>query len=153
VVPYALWALLAQNVVEQPRHLAPLVIALLLGLSLPLSRKLLVAAVAVLAVAGATLPLLVRARREPPAAAQAAAWVDQWSAAHARLWLSEVDVDLERVDRLPAHNLVTSELETDPLRAGRLVEKSRFCRDPRLDRQQPCLTLFEYCITPECKKY
>jgi hypothetical protein len=170
-VPYALWALLAQNIVEQPRHLAPLTVALLLGCALPLARRPPLAALAVAAVAAGSLPLMFRARTEPPAAVQAATWAAAHYApadtvvfgaraarfftlpAHPRGWLSEVDVDLERLDRLPPHILVTDELEPDPMRARRLVEKARFCRDERLDRQQPCLTLYEYCISPECKKY
>jgi hypothetical protein len=166
-VPYAAWCLLAQNILEQPRHLLPLVLALILGLSLVLARALLLAAVAVALALAANVPLAIARVRTPPAAAQAAAWIESHEdlsqlmvfggrslrflspsvPSIPRTWLSEVDVELERVDRLPARILVTSEVEADPVRARRLRPVARFCRDPRLDRQLPCVGLFRYTIT------
>ena len=67
VVPYALWALLAQNVLTQPRHLLPLVAAAIVAIAIAAARRPLVgAALAALAFA-ASAPLVVH--RAPPAAA------------------------------------------------------------------------------------
>ena len=64
-----------------------------------------------------------------------------------RTWLSEVDVELERVNILPPDVLVTSEVEVDPARARRLRPLATFCRDARIDRAQPCLWILRYAIT------
>jgi hypothetical protein len=167
-VPYALWVLLGQNVVAQPRHLLPLVALGCVALATVLARHRIAAAVVCLSALAASLPL-VRARvRGEPAAAQAARFVAAtWPEPNAvavfggravrffdllapaivrrpRTWLSEVDVELERLDVLPPTVLVTSEVEPDASRARRLVDVATFCRDPRLDRAQPCLTLRRY---------
>jgi hypothetical protein len=162
VVPYALWAFFAQNILEQPRHLFPLVLALILACACVLARKPPAAVAAVLLCAAASIPLAVLRVRVAPAAAQAAAWIPENThdaivfggrsirfippkiPTIPRTWLSEVDVELERLDRLPAEILVTSEVEPDKFRAPRLHELVTFCRDARIDRQQPCLTLFRY---------
>ena len=169
--PYALWTLLGQNILEQPRHVLPLVIVLigLLGLLLAPHPRLTVAAVAV--VLAAALPEAIDHQRTAPAAAQLARYVatnyrpgetalfggrsirflNQLSSAppgYERGWLSEVDVTLERLDVLPKHVLVTSEVEVDPRRMKRLKCGPRFCREGLLDRAQPCLDLCEYAIFP-----
>lgn len=169
-VPYALWALLGQNIVEQPRHALPLVLILIVALACALEARPLFGGLAILVTAAASLPLALAHHRTIAAGAQLAAHVAaSYPArdvaifggrsirfvrttaprvtARERAWLSEVDVDLERLDRLPAHILVTSEVEADPRRARRLVAGPIFCRDARLDRRQPCVQLFEYAIT------
>jgi len=172
LAPYAVWVFAAQNVIEQPRHLLPLVAGglLLLGCWLapfPLS------VVAICALTGcASLPLALERRRTPPAAAQAADWV----AAHAdpattavvatrssryfqalgppllvreHSWLSEILVDLSRFDRFPNAIFLTSEVDlhsgggpSSPIPQRWQVEAGpQFCRDPRIDRREPCLGL------------
>jgi hypothetical protein len=64
-----------------------------------------------------------------------------------RTWLTEVDVELERLDHLPSHVLITSEVDVDAARAARVTAGPTFCRDPRLDRQRPCITLSEYRLS------
>src|SRR6185312_9308612 len=69
VVPYALWALFAQNVIEQPRHLVPLVAAACVAIGLGAARSpratIIGFALAALA-AAASAPLVLH--RGPPAA-------------------------------------------------------------------------------------
>jgi hypothetical protein len=117
-----------------------------------------------------SLPLAVARVRVEPAAAQAARWTaarfprpnqvavfgarairffDELAPStvrRTRTWLSEVDVDLERLDILPPHILITSEVDIDETRAARVDAGPTFCRDARIDRGQPCLTLREYHI-------
>jgi hypothetical protein len=164
MIPYAAWALLAQNIIEQPRHLLPLVLAVATVSACMLAKRpgLLVAAVAL--ALGASLPLALARPNTLPAAAQAAQsptgtdglvvfgtrsmrmfnWLVPTMATRTRSHLAEVDVDLERFDRLPKKILVTSEVEGDRVRSLRLREVATFCRDVRFDRQTPCLTLHEY---------
>jgi hypothetical protein len=61
-----------------------------------------------------------------------------------RTWLAEVYVDLERMNVLPRHVLVTSEVVGAPTHGAWLTDGPTFCRDPRIDRQSPCLTLRVY---------
>jgi hypothetical protein len=61
-----------------------------------------------------------------------------------RAWLGEVYVELARLDAIPPHVLVTSEVEGEPTHGARLTDGPTFCRDPRLDRARPCLTLRAY---------
>jgi hypothetical protein len=134
LAPYAAWAFLAQNVVEQPRHLLPLVEGglLLLGCFLARRRWLLLAVCAVCA--WVNVPLLWERARTPPAAGQAAAWLANAAPAadtavmagrswrffaeppgpltvRRHTWLSEVIVDLSRFDRLPPYVFLTSEVD------------------------------------------
>jgi hypothetical protein len=163
--PYALWVLLGQNVIDQPRHLLPLVTALALALGLAASQpRAWLAAAAVLLVWAASLPEALARARSGPAAAQAAEWMaanrpqamifggrsmrffrERGLDAEERTWLSEVDVSLERVDRLPPSVLTTSEVEADARRRARLTEGATFCRRTILDAA-PCLTLYEYSM-------
>jgi hypothetical protein len=127
----------------------------------------LAAALALVAMA-ASLPLAVARARTLPAAAQAARWtLANFPARNdvavfggralrffeleapslvtrPRTWLSEVDVELERLDVLPPTLLITSEVAVDAARAPRVGDGPTFCRDARLDRAQPCLTLRRY---------
>lgn len=168
VVPYALWALLAQNVLEQPRHLLPLVAALIVGLARATSRSAPAgAALAALAFAAAA-PLVLH--RGPPAAAVVAARLAQtyptpneaivfarrsarlMSAAQPTLAVRNADRvsdllgTLERLAVLPRHIFyVAEELENDePQRTAPADEGLHFCRDLRVDRQSPCVTLRSY---------
>ena len=167
-LPYAAWVLVAQNVVEQPRHLLPLVTFACVAVGAALSRRLAFAGAAVALALAASLPLAWTRAHTPPAAAQAAAWVGERFAApnaaavfggrslrffdllapsvvtRPRTWLSEVDVDLARLDVLPRHLWITSEVEVDATRARRVGDGPTFCRDARIDRAQPCLGLRAY---------
>ncbi len=170
VVPYAAWVLVGQNVVEQPRHLLPLATLGCVALGAGLARRP-AAAIATVGVAlAASLPLAWARAHTLPAAAQAARWTaaafpqasdvavfggrslrffDELApgiVTRPRTWLSEVDVELERLDRLPHHILITSEVELDAERAARVSDGPTFCREARLDRMQPCLTLRTYRI-------
>jgi hypothetical protein len=166
VVPYAVWAWLAQNVLEQPRHLLPLVAAAVVALALACARRPLAgAALAGLAFA-ASAPLVVGRPPPPPitlAHRLAATWprrddvvvfagrsarLMQWAEprlhVETRVAVSEVLGALERFDVLPRRVLVTSELvDDDP---GRLSadDSLQLCRDARLDPQSPCLLLLSY---------
>jgi hypothetical protein len=165
--PYALWVFFAQNVVAQPRHLLPLVVAAIIALGCAAAARPLLGLALCAACAAASFPLALTRVREAPAAAQAADWVsgayppsevvviggrairffnlrDPAIVTRERTWLSEVDVELERLNVLPPHILVTDEVEPDPQRAPRLSEVKNFCRDPRLDRAQPCVKILEY---------
>ncbi|MGZ3441351.1 MAG: hypothetical protein ACXVDD_17650, partial [Polyangia bacterium] len=172
VVPYALWALLAQNVLEQPRHLLPLVAALIVGLALAAARRPLVGfALAALAFA-ASAPLVLR--RGPPAAAVVAHRVAArfpargdvvvFARRSARVMqaaepslpvrpadrVSDVLGTLERLDVLPRHVFyVAEELAADDDAHSATADDSlHFCRDLRLDRQSPCVTLRSYNWRP-----
>ncbi len=171
VAPYAVWALVAQNIVAQPRHLLPLVIASCIGLAAMLAEKIWLAGAAVALMFSASLPLAWARVHSEPAAAHAARWVaENYQASEVvvmggrsirffgliaprivtreRTWLSEVDVELARLDRFPRVVLVTSEVEPDAGRAPHLGDAVTFCRDPRIDRAQPCLSLKTYRIGP-----
>lgn len=165
LAPYALWALLAQNVLAQPRHLLPLAegLCVALGAWLAPHRLALLAVLGVMAVVAA--PLAWQRHVVPPAPAQAAAWLVAntppddallfagrsgrylHEAAPAldvreRAWLSEAAADLSRLDRVPAAVYVTSEVDLRTGGGGWRVEPGPvFCRDPRLDRALPCLGL------------
>jgi 4-amino-4-deoxy-L-arabinose transferase-like glycosyltransferase len=167
-LPYALWVLFAQNVVEQPRHVLPLVVfaCVMLGVALA-GRPLAGIAVVGLALAAST-PLAWTRARTPPAAAQAATWVaatypaknavavfggkslrffDELAPSvvtRTRTWASEVDVELERLDVLPPVLLLTSEVDVDATRTRRVGDGPRFCRDERIDRAEACLSLRRY---------
>jgi hypothetical protein len=165
VVPYALWAFFAQNTLEQPRHLLPLVVAALLGIALAAASRPYAAVAVSLAVALAGAPLAIAHHRSLPAAAQAAAHVARaypggdvaiFGGRSVRFFdelpivrrertaVSEIYVDLLRLNALPRAVLVTSEVEGAPTHGAWLAEGATFCRDPRLDRQSPCLTLRQY---------
>jgi hypothetical protein len=162
-LPYAAWVLFAQNVLAQPRHVLPLVVAACVAAAGLAGRRL--AFALPLSVAFAAAPLAWTRAHVPPAAAQAADWLEHAAPGAAvfggrsmrffqlmapslttreRTWLSEVDVDLERLDRLPAQVFVTSEVEADPQRVARLRAGPTFCRDARLDPEAACLTLSQY---------
>ncbi len=172
LLPYALWVLLGQNVVEQPRHVLPLVAALIVGMACLFARPgtpFYLGLLALVGMAAQSAPLAWTHAHQPPPAVAAA---EHLSAAFApgdtvvfggraarlirfaapglatreRTWLSEVDVDLARVNSLPPHIHVTSEVEADASRRRRLQPGPLFCRDARLDRTRPCLQLFEYSL-------
>jgi hypothetical protein len=133
-VPYAIWTFAAQNVIEQPRHLLPLVEITLALLAVVLSRWPVAAGAAVALVATVSVPLAWERHRTPSAGAQASAWVAQNASpadtvimadrswrfftelpggypVRQHAWLSEVTVDLSRFDRFPQLILLTSEID------------------------------------------
>ncbi len=168
VLPYGLWALFGQNVIDQPRHLLPLVLLLMIGMGLLLSRVKWLGLAAVAVTLVASFPIARAHAQTKSAAAQAADYVvanypnkdvavfggravrtfHQLTAvpAYERTWLSEVDVTLERLDVLPDHVLITSEVETDRRRLKKVQSRAKFCREAALDRAQPCLEISEYSI-------
>ncbi len=134
LLPYAVWAFFAQNVVEQPRHALPLTEGAILLVGCLLSAHRLAVAAIALAAASVNLPLILERHRLGPAPAQAAAWLlDHAPAADTAImtdrswrfftelpgpytvrqhaWLSEVMVDLSRFDRLPTNIYLTSEVD------------------------------------------
>jgi hypothetical protein len=169
VVPYAAWALLAQNLVEQPRHLLPLVAALVVVLAAACARRWWAgAALAALAFASSA-PLIIH--RAPPAAvvvahrvvadygsdvvvfgrrsARLMQWAEPTLHVETRDAVSEVLGALERFSVLPRRILVTDELTPDePARLAAAHESLRFCRDLRVDRQSPCVALSRYKLQP-----
>jgi hypothetical protein len=169
--PYALWVFAAQNVVEQPRHLLPLVEGLLLLLALGLAaRPAALGAVAALC-AAAALPLLYLRLHQLPAGAQAARFVAAQGdaagtfvaagrsarffrslapqvAVQEHLALGDLTNSLARLGTFPARIFVTSEIDLTSGRPGRPLPDHWsvrpgpvFCRDARLDRAHPCLSL------------
>jgi hypothetical protein len=133
-VPYAVWTFAAQNVIEQPRHLLPLVELSLALFAVALSRWPLAAGAAVVLMSTVSAPLAWERHRTPSAGAQASAWVAQnatpadsvimadrsWRfftelpgayPVRQHAWLSEVTVDLSRFDRFPPLILLTSEID------------------------------------------
>jgi hypothetical protein len=166
VVPYALWAFFAQNILEQPRHLLPLVAAACVAVGLAASRRLLVGVALVALAFAASAPLIVR--RGPPAAAVVAARaVEHYGGdvvvfarrsarvmhaaqptlqTHTADRVSDVLGTLERLSVLPHHVLFVAEevADDDPTRTGAADDWLHACRDPRLDRQSPCVTLRSY---------
>ncbi len=168
--PYALWALFGQNVLEQPRHLLPLIAAATLALALLTHARLPAAVTLIVASAVASAPLAMSRARLAPASARAGAWVAtvdshalvygmratrlmQWTAptlvVHPRLSFAEIEGDLERLDVLPHDVYVTSEVDGTPLAGRPLVAGPRFCRDARIDRQLPCVTVSRYTVRPQ----
>jgi hypothetical protein len=172
VVPYALWALLAQNVLEQPRHLLPLVAATIVAVAIGAARRPLVgAALAALAFAAAA-PLFWH--RPPPAAVVVAERVaaryparDEavvFARRSARLMelaapavqtrtadrVSDILGTLERLYVLPRHVLYVAEelADDEPARTATADGSLHFCRDARFDRQSPCVTLRSYNLQP-----
>lgn len=156
-LPYALWMLVGQNLREQPRHALPLVAVALSAVGAGAARaKLGALALPVLLLMLARTGLDAYDRRTiPPAGAQLVVFMQDrpddvvfggasiryfWrTAVGGRAILAEtrgdVDVATTRMDRLPAHRLVTSEIrdvDDAPIIAT-------FCRPPRLDRKRPCL--------------
>ncbi|MBS2024286.1 MAG: hypothetical protein JST92_17935 [Deltaproteobacteria bacterium] len=124
-----------------------------------------------LAVLAASLPLLLERKRTPPAGVQAAEWLLQRpdsartliaAGRSARIFrafaapvqvqehaaLSDLTTTLARMPVYPRAIFVTDEID---LRSGRpelpiparwhTLPGPTFCRDPRLDRARPCLTL------------
>ena len=167
LAPYGVWAFLGQNLIEQPRHLLPLVEGLLVLLALLLEPRWVAAAALILAAASA--PLLLERLRTPPAAAQAAAWIAaHGQPAHAlvaarrsarffraaglqtqeHFALSDVIGTLARMDSLPQPIWLTSELSAAPADHWTLSPGPAFCRDARLGRAQPCLSLVQLSWSP-----
>ena len=166
LAPYAVWAFVGQNLIEQPRHLLPLIEGGLLLLACALATQPAALAAISVAVAAASLPLLRERVRVLPAPVQAARWVaaredaattlvaagrsarafrDQAGAARVEqhFGLGDLAVSLSRMTTFPHSILVTSEIELGkPLPPRwRVTPQAAFCRDARIDRAQPCLSL------------
>jgi hypothetical protein len=171
LAPYALWVFLAQNVAEQPRHVLPLIVGSFLPLGAVLARNLMALGAALALAIVANVPLVIERHRTPPAAGQAAQWIElhadraetaimadrSWRFFDAlpgvivrkHAWLSEVVVDLARFQHYPSAIWLTTEIdlhsgggEEVPVPSLWTVEEGpSFCRDVRIDRAQPCLGL------------
>ena len=162
--PYLLWVLLAQNIIDQPRHALPLVVGLIVLLACATATRPVWALAAMVTMLAGSAPLAVAHATELPPPEALARWVavqtDPLPVAvfggrslrflrnspsllvRERTWLSEVDVELGRFDILPRTIWITSEVDQNI--AARLTPGPRFCRDPRLDRAQPCVQWFRY---------
>ena len=169
-LPYALWVFLGQNLIAHPRHLLPVVLSLLVALACAVSDRPFLRVAIVLCVAIGSLPTALGHHHLTPPAVQAAKYLERLAPpseiavfggpsirffqvfapsllSRERTWLSEVDVELERVDRLPSRVFITSEVDTGPAdgdRARRLGPPIPFCPDHRYDRPERCLSLREY---------
>ncbi len=75
LAPYALWAFLGQNIVEQPRHLLPLVEGGLLLAACSLAPRFAAVLLATSLLLFVNAPLALARHRDPPAAVSAARWV------------------------------------------------------------------------------
>src|SRR5262249_52959879 len=134
LLPYGLWAFFGQNILLQPRHVLPLLLGLLVFLGVALAKQPIAAAAAVATLALVSLPLARIRHVIAPAPAQAASWAaERWRAesdrtaifairsarffveqarafehpwtVNNRNWLTEIYVDLARLDRFPRHIL------------------------------------------------
>lgn len=177
VLPYALYAAVAQNVFDSPRHLLPVVLAgialaawgaedLLTRIRRTAARWASFAGVAVLIALPAMETAWVHRTREPPGALVAryvvtqgpretlmlfggrSARVAEWAGVPSlpRTLMGEVDVTLERFDRLPRVVFVTDEVRGRERGRGTLYPGRRFCRDARVDHTAPCVTVHRYDI-------
>lgn len=177
VLPYALYAAVAQNVFDSPRHLLPVVLAvialaawgaedLLARVERTPVRWSVLAGVAVLVALPAVETAWVHRTREPPGVLVAryvetqgardtlmlfggrSARVAEWAGVPAlpRTLMGEVDVTLERFDRLPRVVFVTDEVRGRERGRGTLYPGRRFCRDARVDHTASCVTVHRYDI-------
>src|SRR5262249_44730955 len=64
--------------------------------------------------------------------------------------VSDILGTLERLARLPPHVLYVAEelAPDDPTHSATADDSLHFCRDPRVDRQSPCITLRSYNLQP-----
>lgn len=174
-LPYGVVAYLTQNVAAEPRHLLPVALALIAlavagaarlvargGMFVPLASL----AVALALGAPSAHALWVQRTREPPGvaagryvlrqhadgaallfggrSARLAEWAGQRSLP--RGLMGEVDVTLERLDRLPRNVYVTSEVQMRERARGAFGPGVAFCRDVRVDRAGACVTVFAYRV-------
>jgi hypothetical protein len=174
--PYVVWVGLGQNLRDQPRHVLPLVVALAVGLAMPAARSARAhAVVAVFALlVSARTAMDARARRTiaPPGQqlvdlVRAQASPDRlavFGVASVRFFettelagrafpagsLGDVQIRLTRLDALPSHVWVTSEVDgarmPDERRASPwpLEPVATLCRPPRIDRRAPCIDVYEW---------
>ena len=134
LVPYGVWAFAAQNIVEQPRHVLPLVEGGIVLMAAFLAPHRWALTAVLLLVGMVTVPLIWQRAHLPPAAAQAAAWVAEHEVPEStaimadrswrffselpgdftvrkHAWLSEVIGDLSRFHRFPSAIWLTSEID------------------------------------------
>ncbi|MEO6419819.1 MAG: hypothetical protein ABIP39_10455, partial [Polyangiaceae bacterium] len=167
-LPYLAWISIGQNLREQPRHVLPLVtvFACVLGVAAARDRLALYAGALFFSLMGARTILDAYDRTSvPPAGAQLALYVNAsedertmvFGARSVRFFeilpgrarsstaatLGDVTLSLGRENILPRRALVTSELDGIAVSRYPAVELRQFCRPPRLDRREPCLTLYD----------
>ncbi len=168
VVPYFAWIAVGQNLREQPRHVLPLVVVLgcAVGLAASRDRVALYACAVFFSLMGTRAVLDAYARKTiPPAGAQLALYVNAHedertmvfgarsirffdvipgsARAQGAATLGDVTLSLDRQSVLPRRALVTSELEGLANARYPVTPLEKFCRPARLDRREPCLTLFD----------
>jgi hypothetical protein len=163
---------IAQNV-SQPRHALPIVAVILAfaarGIVTAPRRdvRLTLLAVALwsFVVAGPAAQLVWLHRREPPPGLAAAEWIRAQGPTRdavlfggraarfgeiagvpslPRTWMGEVEVTLERLDRLPPRIYLTDEVQFRERARGRVTWQRTFCRDARIEREAPCLGIYRY---------
>lgn len=166
-LPYAVWVLVGQNVVEQPRHLLPLIAALLLAmgflfssrpwLGLPLCALIGWGASEAVWAQRHVLPLplqmltFLENHQSPTDTVLLGSrslrflhqYAPQWTVRE-RNELSEVPVELARLNVLPSQVLVTSELQADARELSQLHELAQFCRREWSEFEPRCLRLYRY---------
>ena len=73
-----------------------------------------------------------------------------WNAASAGVSATDILGTLERLSVLPRHIFYVAEelAADDPSHTSPADESLHFCRDARLDRQSPCVTLRSYNLQP-----
>lgn len=175
VLPYGCVAHLTQNVAAEPRHLLPLALALVAlavagaarfaELGGRAAKALLVAAALALGAPSAHA-LWTQRTVEPPGVAAGryvrrmhpdggailfggrSARLAEWAGQRAlpRGLMGEVDVTLERLDRLPPSVYVTDEVQMRERARGAFGQRATFCRDARVDRAGACVTVFAYRV-------
>ncbi len=166
-IPYAAWVLVGQNLHQEPRHVAPLVLFLAFGAAILLAPGRAVLLAAALGVVGLREALLLR--EAPAAGAQLADYLNgRYRRGEALVYggrstrfleltpggpegvgrpsMGDVVVDLPRRDRLPRAIFVTDELDNLARSPFPLQPVAAFCRPFWLDRRTPCLSLFQLTI-------
>jgi hypothetical protein len=170
VLPYLVWVAIGQNLRDQPRHVLPLVALLGAALALRAARSPrafgIVCALALLLAVRTSGDALAR-RRTPPPGEQLLGLVrgqpspDRiavFGSASIRFFertelasrafpaggLGDVQVQLARLDELPARVWVTSEVERLGDASAALVHVATLCRPSRLDGRAACLEVDEW---------
>jgi hypothetical protein len=170
--PYVVWIAVGQNLRDQPRHVLPVVALLAAALALRAARSpgaLGVVCTLALLMSVRTAHDALARRSIPPPGQQLVALVEAQAAesrpvvfgtasvrffelgalaANARTAgsLGDVQVQLGRLDRLPSHVWVTSEVDRSGDPEWPLERVATVCRPPRLDRRAPCLEVDEWRV-------
>jgi hypothetical protein len=170
VVPYLVWIALGQNLRDQPRHALPIVALLGGALALRATRSpralVIVCTLALLLAVRTSHDAMMRRSVAPPSqqlvdlvrAQPRPDRVAVFGAASVRFFegtelagralpaaaLGDVEVQLARLDALPARVWVTSEVERLGETRAPFVRVATLCRPPRIDRRARCIDVDEW---------